>query len=61
MLQEWGPYKTSHDASSKRNTTILACNIHHLGEWYGAFTYLHFGLVRFAEKPWLKVLFADLL
>uniref|UniRef100_A0A804UFC7 Uncharacterized protein n=1 Tax=Zea mays TaxID=4577 RepID=A0A804UFC7_MAIZE len=25
---------TSHDASSKRNTTILARNIHHLGERY---------------------------
>jgi len=41
VLQEWGPYKTSRDASSERNTTFLACNIHHLGEWYGAWTYLH--------------------
>jgi len=31
VLQEWGPYKTSRDASSERNTTFLACNIHHLG------------------------------
>lgn len=42
VLQERGPYKTSHDASSKRNTTILARNIHHLGERYGVCTYLHF-------------------
>jgi hypothetical protein len=42
VLQEWGSYKTSHDASSKRNTTILARNIHHLGERYGVCTYLHF-------------------
>ena len=48
VLQERRPYKTSGDASSKRDTTILACNIHHLGEWYLLFsrdaqTYLVFG------------------
>jgi hypothetical protein len=38
VLQEWGPHKTSRDASPKRNTTILARNIHHLGEWYFLFS-----------------------
>jgi hypothetical protein len=38
VLQEWGPYKASRDASPERNTTILACNIHHLGEWYFLFS-----------------------